>query len=62
VKWNGKTSVYVGGASFSGLLGEINKSMRTPELLKRWSRVMPDGAALKVIQWAWSESLIERIP
>jgi flavin-dependent dehydrogenase len=62
VKWSGKTSVYIGGASVSGLLGEINKSMRAQELLKRWRRVIPDGAALKVIQWAWSEGLIERIP
>jgi hypothetical protein len=59
VKWNDKTSVHIGGASFSGLLGEINKSMRTPKLLKRWSRVTPDGAVLKVIPW---ESLIEKIP
>ena len=29
---------------------------------KTWSRLMPDGTALKVIQWAWSESLIEKIP
>jgi hypothetical protein len=45
-----------------GVVRGNKQSMRTPKLLKRWSRVMPDGAALKVIQWAWSESLIERIP
>jgi hypothetical protein len=36
--------------------------MRAQELLKRWGRVMPDSDALKLIQWAWREDLIEKIP
>jgi hypothetical protein len=61
-KWGSKTSAYIGGASLSGLLGEINKLMLTQELLKRSSRVMPGGDTLKLIQWAWIEGLIARIP
>lgn len=54
-----KSYAFVGdGYPIAAMLRQIEGPTPALEVVRRWSRAMPPGQALKVLQWAWGEGLI----
>jgi flavin-dependent dehydrogenase len=49
----------VGNASVPALLKAVKHPIAAKDLVHRWSKEMPVTSALQVLEWAWSEGLVE---
>ncbi len=55
----GKAYAFIGkGVPVAAVLREIDGPAPAMEIVRRWSRSMPQAQALQVLQWAWSEGLV----
>lgn len=51
-----------GGLDVAQLLGVLDAPRLAKEVVRAWARQMPAERALRVLQWAWAEGLLEAAP
>jgi flavin-dependent dehydrogenase len=60
VKSGGRSFAFVGdGMAVAPRLREIDRAMPAIEVVRRWSRSMSGGEAMRMLDWAWMEGLVE---